>query len=502
VQVVLELPDAGSSISDALQQGSLNLSVQQLPQQAISSTGTQQQHHQLHYHHQQQQQQTSSGLPPLLQPVQYATLTAKSDYVAVFECDVVMLPDKSQVQAGQQGCSMLAAAAARAAGGPTASLAQQPEALLQALAPRLPAQHVSLMAAAAAPSLLQEQHRLRQQQQQQQQDAAGEDSMCADAAERDESPPAAAAALTLWRLQLCVTEAVLAGGCREDGQQQQQQHWQQQQVNLWAVMHWCVPHWCYRDTSRQSPWQAWQASRDFDAAQVYRVTKPTGCEVQLQGDPAGLLPQLRGYQRRAVAWMLGLEHEQHASAAAAAAAGAALPGSSRSSSMQQLLAGLLRPYSEWVSVLLLPPATQHGEAQPSSSSAVPAGVSSNQGAAAGTGSGLGEWGDLRQLFLHPVLGLMSRAAPEQEPVVPGGGCMGSRYTRCIMFATFMLGSCHLLHIMMLIGFRSFSVACELSTSAEGYQLLAFVPLGNMVVVPVTVSCDVCWLYVPCRYIGR
>jgi hypothetical protein len=190
-------------------------------------------------------------------------------------------------------------------------------------------------------------------------------------------------------------------------------------VDLQAVMRWCVPHWRVIDSIRQHPWEAWQAAREFDAAQVYRVTKPSGCEVQLQGNPTGLLPQLRDYQRRAVAWMLGLEHGQHASAAAAA--GASQAGLSRSSSVQQLLAGLVRPYSEWVSVLLLSPAAQHEEPLPSSSSAAQAGASSSQGAAASTGSGVVEGCGLRQLFMHPESGLLSGAAPDQGPVVPGGG---------------------------------------------------------------------------------
>jgi hypothetical protein len=142
--------------------------------------------------------------------------------------------------------------------------------------------------------------------------------------------------------------------------------------------------------------------------QVYRVTKPSGLEAQLQGTPAGLVPELRPYQRRAVAWMLGLEHGQHASAvtAPAPAAGSSagqLTSHSYSSSVQQLLAGLLQPYSEWLSVLLLQPAVR-------------AAGSRSGAAGGGVGAGLG----VRQLFLHPVLGQLSAEAVQAPPVVPGG----------------------------------------------------------------------------------
>lgn len=386
MQLCCELPNSCGNILQLLQQGYLSVSIQQLQTQPSD---------------QQQASLQQPHLPQVLQPVQYATLTANSEYIAEFECDVLMVPEQPDVQAGLDRCCMLAAAAARAAGGPTASLAQQSHSLLEAVAPRLPAQHVSLMAAATAPELLQPQH--RQAQQQQQQDEAGNGTVSSEQPVliSDDEPPKAAAALTLWRLQLCLTELAMGAISTNNSSQQQQQ-----QVDLRSVFRWLVPHWSCSHGDSSSQHRA-----EFDAAQVYRVTKPSGQEVQLQGNPAGLEPQLRPYQRRAVAWMLGLELGQHASAAAAAQAAAAAvaqAGSSYCGSVQQLLAGLLKPYSEWLGVLLLP------LAQDVSSSGGSAGR-----AAAGEG-GAGARLGLRQLFLHPVLGHLCTEAPEVPPVVPGG----------------------------------------------------------------------------------
>jgi hypothetical protein len=288
-QVCCELPGSCGNILELLQQGYLSVSIQQLPKQ--SNGDDQQQQHQQQYAGVQQ-----PLAPQVLQPVQYATLTANSDYIADFECDVLMVPEQPAVQAGMDRCCLLAAAAARAAGGPTASLAQQSHVLLEAVAPRLPAQHVSLMAAATAPELLQEHHRMAQQQQQQDE---VQDCGAAGIGAADDEPPKAAAALTLWCLQLCLTEHAVCSATIQDCQQQQQQ----QRVDVQSALRWLAPHWLGSDTTGQH-------RTEFDSAQVYRVTKPSGHEAQLQGVPAGLEPQLRPYQRRAVAWMLGRETGQ------------------------------------------------------------------------------------------------------------------------------------------------------------------------------------------------
>jgi hypothetical protein len=186
-----------------------------------------------------------------------------------------------------------------------------------------------------------------------------------------------------------------------------QQQQQQQRVDLQSALRWLAPHWLGSDPTGEH-------KAEFDSAQVYRVTKPSGHEVQLQGNPAGLEPQLRPYQRRAVAWMLGLEMGQHASAAVAAdaaAAAAAQAGSSYSGSVQQLLAGLLKPYSPWLSVLLLPAQSVVLRRGSSSTSSV---------AAAAAGSSVAARLGLSRLFLHPELGQLSTSAPEEPPVVPGG----------------------------------------------------------------------------------
>lgn len=360
-----------------LEQGYLSVSIQQQQQQHNSSQ--------------------QSRLPQVLQPVQYATLTADSTYVSAFECDVLMAPEQAAVEAGLQRCSMLAATAAKAAGGPTASLAQQSQALLEAVAPLLPAQHVSLMAAAMAPGLLQPQHQQAQQQQQQGGAGSSDGAEQLAAAGDNQEAPKAAGALTLWRLQLCLTQRAMLASTHHSQQEQEQE---QEVQDLQSIMCWLVPHWCCSHSS--------QHSAEFDAADVYRVVKPSGQEVELQGNPPGLKPQLRPYQRRAAAWMLGLELGQHASAAAAAAAAgaaAAHAAPSYSGSVQQLLAGLLQPYSGWGSVLLLAPGSSNNSDS-----------SGNTSAGALPGARLG----LRQLYLQPMLAHLSFEAPEEPPVVPGG----------------------------------------------------------------------------------
>lgn len=280
LQVCCEVTQQPDSILALLQQGYLSVSIQQLPRSTSSSTQGQQSA---------QQQQL---LPQLLQPVQYATLTANSEYVAAFECDVLMAPEHPAVQAGLDRCCALAAAAARAAGGATASLAQQSHALLEALAPCLPAQHVSLMAAAAAPELLQPQHRLAQQQQQQEQEeggAGGDDGM-GSATDGEGAPAKAAAALTLWRLQLCVTEAAvhaLGAHNREPDDKEEQAHddlQEQQQlqehVDLRSAFSWLVPHWSCSHADGQH-------SREFDAVQVWALGHVDVNAMQCGGNPLG-----------------------------------------------------------------------------------------------------------------------------------------------------------------------------------------------------------------------
>jgi len=264
------------------------------------------------------------------------------------------------------------------------------------------------------------------------------DATVSDAADGGKDPPpaAAAAALTLWRVRLCLSEAAVCGAGGANTEQQIDAQPGIAPAALQAAISWLVPHW----SCTASPQQ--HSSAGFDAAQVYRVTKPSGLEAQLQGHPSGLKPELRPYQRRAVAWMLGLEMGQHATPACAAESGA---GPCSSSSTQQLLAGLLQPYSGWQSVLLLPalPPPQ-AEASSGSCSSCSAGTGAT-GTASGRGSsvgssgcdaldssdeaaasGGGDVGDtyaLRKLFFHPLWVQLATAAPEEPPVVPGGEVM-------------------------------------------------------------------------------
>jgi hypothetical protein len=390
-------------------------------------------------------------MPQLLQPVQYATLSADSGCIDEFKCDVVMAPDMETIQAGVQRCGMLAAAAARAVGGPTASLVQQAPKVLQELAPQLPAQHVSLMAAAAAPELLQEQARQAQQRQQQEQEQdPGSSGAAGLLPQADQQPGAAAAAgLTLWRIQLCLSASAVSA-VAADATTGQQQHVDPISGSaLHLLVRWLVPHWQPQWVSYDPQWQhnnpyisfRDRSQADFDAALVYKVIKPSGLEQQLQQDTPGLLPKLRPYQRRAVAWMLGLEQGRHASAAVAAAAAAgataaAAAGSTYSSSMQQLLAGLLQPYSQWCSALLLPPAVS--PAQPACCSSSCSGSACSCGAAGAVGVlSLGAHG-LRRVFFCPSLSQLSAEAHVQPPAAPGGmwwehgeGCRGCTSIRVV-----------------------------------------------------------------------
>eukprot|EP00959_Pyramimonas_sp_CCMP1952_P412065 8634667-Pyramimonas_sp.AAC.2 len=44
---------------------------------------------------------------------------------------------------------------------------------------------------------------------------------------------------------------------------------------------------------------------NLDPEELYEALRPSGREPELQGDPPGLVPALRPYQRRAAAWMVG-----------------------------------------------------------------------------------------------------------------------------------------------------------------------------------------------------
>jgi E3 ubiquitin-protein ligase SHPRH len=118
----------------------------------------------------------------------------------------------------------------------------------------------------------------------------------------------------LWRLQLGLTQAgleALTAAKADAAQSRDAQH-------AAALFGWLLPHLCKHPRDAGCGWDP--------AASVYRATKPTGWEEQLQQQPPGMKPQLRPYQRRAVQWMLERERQQlpkHMRAAEPAAAAAA-----------------------------------------------------------------------------------------------------------------------------------------------------------------------------------
>lgn len=158
-------------------------------------------------------------------------------------------------------CLDPSAAVPAAAPQPPAAAASAAQPLLQ------PARHVSQQAAAAAPWLL---HPRASPQVQ----------------------PAASPQqqLQVWRLCIGITHAGLEQHAAPHAKATA--GWPE----LRNLAQWLAPHW----------W-AGSGAHAFDAAELYAAAKPHGNEPQLQQQPPQLRPQLRSYQRRAVAWMLHRE---------------------------------------------------------------------------------------------------------------------------------------------------------------------------------------------------
>lgn len=336
-----------------LQQQQLQLSCEQLAPSQWQFVTRQQQ---LSQHHQQQQHPRGECCGTCMHgpqqqrpaPVQYVTKEISRRLLRDHQCDVVATPDQSAVREAFMQCESAASAAATPQHG---SCTLQPSATVL-----LPAQHIALMAAAA----------IADDNEQELQDS------------NHLSPPADAAAdrsnaLLLWRIRFGLSQQLLSQDSSWHAQLPEQiPHGIAPESGLLALFQWLVPHWVPNQSLAKQQWFGSSAATDdskgFDAADLYSAVKPKGNEPMLLSTPPELLPTLRPYQRRAVAWMLGREtaQQQHQPQWDRVAGDDSAAASSVGNLFAKLVQQQLHP--AWRMGMLLQPAT----AEDHSSTAAPA----------------------------------------------------------------------------------------------------------------------------------
>ncbi|KXZ52879.1 hypothetical protein GPECTOR_8g26 [Gonium pectorale] len=140
------------------------------------------------------------------------------------------------------------------------------------------------------------------------------------------------------------------------------------------------------------------AGTALDVGWLYRAVKPSGTEPQWDGNPPELRPQLRPYQRRAVAWMLRRERHQEVEEGEGQGQGAGLPAAGAAACAAPVAGGHpvqrrqppLHPL--WRRLLTLPSGSSGG------------------------GEGCGG----RELYVNPYSGALASAAFPAPPAVRGG----------------------------------------------------------------------------------